>query len=162
MFRINKQTDYGIVLLTHLASSAEDRYNAPDLASETGLPLPMVSKILKLLAKDGILTSHRGVKGGYALAKEPGRVSVEEIIAALEGPVAITECIDTVSTECEHEPVCPTRANWKKINHAVRRALRDITLEEMTQPIPREKLVTLGGGLRTVDASSHDMNSITT
>jgi len=162
MFRINKQTDYGIVLLTHLAAASEERYNAPDLAAETGLPLPMVSKILKLLVKDGILTSHRGVKGGYALARNPSRISVEEIIAALEGPVAITECIEAAPTECEHEPLCPTRTNWQKINHAVRQALQGITLEEMTQPIPQEKLVTLGGRLRSSDASAREMNSITT
>lgn len=162
MFRITKQTDYGIVLLTHLATGSEERSNAPGLAEETGLPLPMVSKILKLLVKDGILTSHRGVKGGYALARDPSQVSVEEIIAALEGPVALTECIDVAATECEHEPVCPTRTNWQKINQAVRQALRDITLEEMTQPIPREKLVTLGGGLHSADATARDMNSMTT
>lgn len=162
MFRINKQTDYGIVLLTHLAASAEERYNAPDLATETGLPLPMVSKILKLLAKDGILTSHRGVKGGYALARDSSRVTVAEIIAALEGPVAITECIDAAPTECEHEPVCPTRTNWQKINQAVHRALHDITLEEMSQPIPQEKLVTLGNNPRPADASAHHVNSMTT
>jgi FeS assembly SUF system regulator len=160
MIRITKLTDYGIVLMTHLAAIAsgtpdegeEHRYNAPDLALETGLPLPMVSKILKLLARDGLLVSHRGVKGGYALARRPAEISVDEIITALEGPVAITECIETSPSDCEHEPMCPTRTNWQRINQAVREALREISLAEMTHPIRQEKLVTLGRGSARVAA----------
>lgn len=146
MIRITKLTDYGIVLMTHLASEPEGRYTAPDLASEAGLPLPMVSKILKLLARDGLLDSHRGVKGGYALARAPEEITVDRIIAALEGPIAITECIEHAPGDCDHEAVCPTRGNWQKINHAIRQALETITLAEMTQPIPRERLVSLGVG----------------
>jgi FeS assembly SUF system regulator len=154
MIRITKQTDYGIVLMTHLAAGSGRRYNAPDLAMETNLPLPMVSKILKLLARDGLLDSHRGAKGGYALARDASEITVDEIITSLEGPVAITECIDAAPGECEHEPGCPTRANWQVINRAVRRALEGITLAEMTHPIPHEKLVTLGGGrLRQAEAA---------
>jgi FeS assembly SUF system regulator len=149
MIRITKQTDYGIVLMTHLAADPERLYNAPDLATETGLPLPMVSKILKLLTRDGLLVSHRGVKGGYSLARPPARVTVDEIITALEGPVAITECIEHSPGECEHEKLCPTRGNWQLINQAVRQALERITLAEMTVPLPSEKLVTLGSGRRT-------------
>lgn len=149
MIRITKQTDYGIVLMTHLAADPERLYNAPDLATETGLPLPMVSKILKLLTRDGLLVSHRGVKGGYSLARPPARVTVDEIITALEGPVAITECIEHSPGECEHEKLCPTRGNWQLINQAVRQALERITLAEMTVPLPSEKLVSLGSGRRT-------------
>lgn len=145
MIRITKLTDYGIVLMTHLATVPDRRYNAPDLAAEAGLPLPMVSKILKLLARDGLLDSHRGVKGGYALAQPPDEITVDRIIAALEGPIAITECIEHSPGDCDHEAACPTRGNWQKINHAIRRALEKITLAEMTHPIPSEKLVTLGG-----------------
>jgi len=145
MIRITKQTDYGIVLMTHLAADPDRRYAAPDLASEAGLPLPMVSKILKILARDGLLASHRGVKGGYALARTPEEITVDRIIAALEGPIAITECIEHAPGDCDHEALCPTRGNWQKINHAIRQALETITLAEMTQPLPRERLVTLGG-----------------
>jgi FeS assembly SUF system regulator len=151
MIRITKQTDYGIVLMTHLAEDPERRYPAPDLASEAGLPLPMVSKILKLLARDGLLDSHRGVKGGYALARSPEQITVDQIIAALEGPIAITECIAHAPGDCDHEAVCPTRGNWQTINNAIRQALERITLAEMTQPISREKLVTLGGGSKTAE-----------
>jgi FeS assembly SUF system regulator len=147
MIRITKQTDYGIVLLTHLAAHGERLFNAPDLAGETRLPLPMVSKILKVLARDGLLASHRGVKGGYSLARPAEEIPVSEIIAALEGPIALTECIE-VHGDCPHESLCRVRANWQRINDAVRRALDGITLAEMAQSgtAPGDGLVTLGGG----------------
>jgi FeS assembly SUF system regulator len=146
MIRITKQTDYGIVLLTHLAAHPEQQFNAPDLAGETHLPLPMVSKILKLLAREGLLTSHRGVKGGYSLARAAEEISMARIIAALEGPIAITECVG-VESDCSHESVCTVRGNWQRINEAVRGALEGITLAEMAHP-HAPKLVTLGRGLR--------------
>jgi FeS assembly SUF system regulator len=144
MIRITKQTDYGIVLLTHLAAHAERQYAAPELAAEARLPLPMVSKILKLLARDGLLASHRGVKGGYSLARPAEEISMAEIIAALEGPIAITECI-SVESDCSHEALCPVSANWRRINEAVRTALEGVSLAEMARP-RMQKLVTLGRG----------------
>jgi FeS assembly SUF system regulator len=150
MIRITKQTDYGIVLLTHLATHHEGQYNAPDLASETRLPAPTVSKILKLLAKEGILVSHRGVKGGYSLARAPREISMAQIIAVLEGPIAITECEDEHG-DCVHESSCHVRANWHRINVAVRDALSGISLAEMALPTPSSKLVLLGGGVRPTD-----------
>lgn len=144
MIRITKQTDYGIVLLTHLAAEPERQYNAPELAAEARLPLPMVSKILKLLAREGLLVSHRGVKGGYSLARRPEAISMAQIIAALEGPIALTECI-SVEGDCSHEPLCPVRSNWRRINQAVRTALEGIALSEMAHTRP-PKLVTLGRG----------------
>lgn len=145
MIRITKQTDYGIVLLTHLAAAPERHVNAPELAGETHLPLPMVSKILKLLAREGLLDSHRGVKGGYSLSRVPEEISMAEVVSALEGPIAITECIDD-QTGCSHAPVCPVRGRWHRINAALRDALAGISLAEMAEmPRPEPKLVTLGG-----------------
>jgi FeS assembly SUF system regulator len=147
MIRITKQTDYGIVLLTHLAGAPERPVNAPELAGETHLPLPMVSKILKLLVREGLLASHRGVKGGYSLSRPPEEISMAEVVAALEGPIAITECIDDQSG-CSHSPVCPVRGRWHRINTALRDALGGISLAEMVDaapPRPEPKLVTLGG-----------------
>lgn len=151
MIRITKTTDYGIVLLTHMAESPEQRYNAPELAQDTQLPLPMVSKILKLLARENLLDSHRGVHGGYALARGPRDITVSEIIAALEGPIAITECIDDGPGECSQEAVCPLRSNWQLINTAIRSALDGLRLSDMARPLPpgsnpAERLVTLGSG----------------
>lgn len=158
MIRITKQTDYGIVLLTHLAAQPERQVNAPELAAETQLPLPMVSKILKVLVREGLLLSNRGVKGGYSLARVPRQISMAEIIAALEGPIAITECIE-VSSDCSHETLCPVRSNWHRINAAVLGALEGITLAEMTMPLPpAQRLVTLGSG-RLAAQLQADLNS---
>ncbi len=151
MIRITKTTDYGIVLLTYMAESPEQRYNASELAEDTQLPSAMVSKILKILARENLLDSHRGVNGGYSLARGPREITVSEIIAALEGPIAITECIDDSPGECSQEPVCPLRSNWQLINNAIRSALDGLRLSDMARPLPpaaspAERLVSLGGG----------------
>lgn len=144
MIRMTKQADYGIVLMTRLASEPERQFSAPELAEECQLPQPTVSKILKALTRGELLESHRGVKGGYALARDPEEISVAEIITALEGPIAITECIDDAPGECCQEPICPVRGNWQRINVAIRMALEQIKLAEMTHPIRPETLVSIG------------------
>ena len=143
MIRITKQSDYGIVLMTTLAAAPQELHNAAALAAETQLPAPTVSKILKLLARGGLLESHRGVKGGYSLARRPEAITVAEVISALEGPIAVTECIEDAPGECVQEPFCAVRGNWQRINLAIREALEAITLAEMTAPVAQ--LVTLGG-----------------
>ncbi|MEE9229850.1 MAG: SUF system Fe-S cluster assembly regulator [Acidobacteriota bacterium] len=137
MFRMTRQSDYGIVLMTRMSQQApETVYTARDLAAETKLPLPMVSKILKTLAHTELLVSHRGIKGGYCLGRAPGSISVAEIISVLEGPIAITECSVSGDGNCKLEPVCPIRENWQRINRAVLHALEGITLVEMAGPLP--------------------------
>lgn len=132
MLRITKQTDYAIVLMTRLAGRRDDVQNARDLARVVNLPLPTVSKILKAMARADLVVSHRGVKGGYTLAKEPREITVADLVEALEGPIAITECLDEVNSDCEIECSCPTRTNWQRVNSAVRDALAGIPLSEMT------------------------------
>ena len=93
MIRLSRLTDYGIVLMAHLASrEAGTTHNAREVAAEAGLPLPVVSKILKALARDGLLESQRGSKGGYSLSRAPEEITVPEMISALEGPIGLTEC----------------------------------------------------------------------
>lgn len=155
MIRITKQTDYGIVLLTHLAAHPERTFNAPELAAETGLPLPMVSKTLKMLTRESLLASHRGARGGYGLAQPASEITMTQVISALEGPIAITECIDT-SGECSHERLCPTRNNWQRINQALKEALDRISLAEMAPPVrtdPGARLVQLGRGAAIAPAA---------
>ena len=145
MIRMTKQADYGIVLLTRLAQEPSRLFNASELAADTQLPAPTVSKILKLLARSGLLTSHRGVKGGYALARSAEAISMLQIISVLDGPVAITECIDDTPGECSQESFCSVRGNWQRINGAIRSALEQITLAEMAHPGSSD-LVALGSG----------------
>lgn len=134
MIRITRQTDYGILLLSHLASRPIDEvHTAKDAARRSSIPLPMASKILKALAKAGLLASHRGVKGGYSLAVAADRISIADVIQALEGPIGITECSFNPGG-CEQESSCPVRTNWQRISVAVRDALHRIPLSDMAVP----------------------------
>jgi FeS assembly SUF system regulator len=139
MIRITKLADYGIVLMTHFAASRPKIVRtARELSLATHVPLPTVSKILKALARNGLLVSHRGVGGGFALARPADQVSVADVITALDGPIAITECL-TEENACGHEPVCSIRTNWDRINRVVRDALSDLKVSEMARlpfPVP--------------------------
>jgi FeS assembly SUF system regulator len=144
MIRISRLTDYGIVLMTHMAAHAERVHNATEVAAEAHLPAPTVSKLLRQLAKEGLLESHRGVKGGYGLARRAEEITVGHIIKALEGPVSITTCTNDSPGECEHEPLCPVRSHWYLINLAVRQALDSVTLADMVAHPRRIQLPTVG------------------
>jgi FeS assembly SUF system regulator len=152
VFRLSKLADYGIVIMTGLARRPGQQFSAGEIATESLIPQPMASKILKGLTRAGLLVSHRGAKGGYGLARPGENITVAEVITALEGPIAITECIDVGPGDCNHVPGCPMRGNWQVINRAVRRALAGITLADMARPLPQarlsdERLGTLGGGI---------------
>ena len=136
MVRLSKLTDYGMVLMSCFArGSAGSLHTARELAAESKLPLPTVSKVLKELLQSGLLVSHRGIQGGYRLAKEPDQVSLVEIISALEGPVALTECSTNVSGLCELEACCTISRNQQIISHAVRDVLAKLTLADLIQPM---------------------------
>jgi FeS assembly SUF system regulator len=133
MLRITKQTDYGILLMSLFTrDGGMGVHSARDLAESAGLPLPMVGKILKLLVKEGLLQSQRGVKGGYQLARPANEINVAQIVTALDGPISITECASEAESDCRYGDACPLQPNWMKINQAVQRALQGISLAEMT------------------------------
>jgi len=135
MFRMAKLTDYGIVLLTQFAIRQDAApLTARELAASAKLPLPTVGKLLKQLQHGGLLTSHRGTKGGYALARPASAVTVTDVIEALEGPLALTEC--QAPGVCEQESFCSIRPNWQVINRTVRDALSRVTLADMARPVP--------------------------
>ena len=139
MLRISKLTDYGTVLLAHLAANPAGVCSAADVAAATGIALPTVSKLLKSLAKSGLVTSTRGANGGYELSRSPTAISAADIIDALEGPVSITEC-SSIDSLCEHEDVCSVGGAWQRINVAIRRALNDVTLSDLLKtrsPVPQ-------------------------
>lgn len=133
MLRISKLTDYGTVVMTYLAREKDRLHAVSEIAAEIRLAAPTVSKILKQLAHEGLVVSHRGVKGGYALARRPEQISMVEIIDALEGRVGLTECGSTPGL-CAQESGCTIRTNWQRINGAVREALAGVTLAEMAEP----------------------------
>ncbi|NMO19925.1 SUF system Fe-S cluster assembly regulator [Pyxidicoccus fallax] len=147
MLRMSKMTDYGIVLMTELARAEGDTRTTRELAARTRVPLPSVSKVLKSLLQAGLVVSHRGANGGYGLARPPAELSLAELVAALEGPVALTECgVHTAGAPCELESICQVRGHWRLINNAIQEALGRLTLADLVAPAPRvpERLVGLG------------------
>lgn len=136
MVRLDKLTDYGLVLLSCIARN----HNVPlrtarDLAEESRLPQPTVSRLLQDLLKGGLLVSHRGIKGGYKLAKLPGEISVASVINVLEGPVKLTVCSSGVEGQCDLERHCAIKGNQRVINNAVRAVLEQVTLADLMQPL---------------------------
>ena len=138
MLRISKLTDYGTVLLAHLAGNTQSVCSAAGVAQATGIALPTVSKLLKSLCRAKLVVSSRGANGGYRLARAPEDISAASVIDALEGPVSITECSATDS-HCDYESVCNVGSAWQRINVAIRRALEDVSLADLLRansPVP--------------------------
>lgn len=136
MVRLEKLTDYGLVLLAYIARTPDGSLRtARDLAAESGLPQPTVSRLLQDLLKGGVLVSHRGIKGGYKLAKSPEEISVASVIVALEGPIHLTACSSDVAGACELEPHCAMKSNQRVINAAVRSVLEQLSLADLMQPL---------------------------
>lgn len=134
MLRISKLTDYAIIVLGYMAKNPEQTYAATDLADSSGVAVTTVSKVLKALTRAEVLTSTRGAKGGYQLARTPEKTTVASIIFALEGPIALTECgLD--QDACQQFSSCHIRGNWTVINRALRTALESVTLADMARPM---------------------------
>jgi FeS assembly SUF system regulator len=152
MIRMTKLTDYGIVILTHMAMEEPGSlHTAQDLSSKSRVPVPTASKLLKSLARAGLVVSHRGRNGGYGLSRDADTISVAEIISAIEGPIGLTECGTGAGSACDMEPFCAAKGRWAPINQAIERALQDVPLSAMkpvqpVQPVQPERLVRLETG----------------
>src|SRR4051794_13271153 len=131
MLRISKLTDYGTIILAHLASHSDQQLAAAEVSERTRIALPTVSKLLKKLQRTGLVTSTRGSHGGYQLALPASEVTAAKILDALEGPVAITECSGQHSS-CDLESSCSVGSAWQRVNGAIRKALNDITLAQLS------------------------------
>lgn len=134
MLRITKLTDYAVLVLSDMVRPEGDARAARDVAEATRIPQPTVSKVLKLLARGGLVASERGKNGGYRLARPADQINVADIVDAVEGPIAVTECSADSRGCCDLEGHCPTETNWVRINDAIRLALRGITLADMVRP----------------------------
>jgi len=155
MVRLGKLTDYGLVLMTCIARNrVVPLRTARDLAAESRLPVSTVSKLLKELLHCGLLVSHRGIKGGYILARDPQEISVLEIIAAIEGPMALTECSTDVIGLCGIESGCPIKSNQQIINQAIRGVLEKVTLSDLAHPLQLTPLRDANGRVVPIIAAS--------
>lgn len=131
MIRLSKLTDYAIVVMSEMARRMGTVHTVSQLAERTGVPAPTVAKLMKALAPAGLMTSHRGAAGGYALARPAESITVADIVVALDGPIALTACVEGAGEECGVERLCPMRGGWEKINRAIRNALEQVTLADM-------------------------------
>ncbi len=129
MVRLSKLTDYAVVVLMRLAAG-ERVQTSPCIATVTGIPEPTVAKVLKLLATAQLASSSRGAHGGYRLARPLAEVSVADVIAAIDGPIALTACVEG-GTCCEVSGICAVRGRWDRVNDAIRAALSAISLADM-------------------------------
>ena len=133
MIRLSRLADYGVVLMTHIASAQPVSHSAQSVARATAIPVPTASKLLSSLASAGLLAAMRGVKGGYRLARRPEEISVADIVGAIDGPIALTQCIER-GPDIASWRLCPSRTGWEVLNRSVRRAFEDVSLAHLLTP----------------------------
>jgi FeS assembly SUF system regulator len=133
MFRLSKLTDYAVVVLVRL-SEEDGVQTSPGVAVATGVPEPTVAKVLKALAAAGLVASTRGARGGYRLLRPLTAIAVSDVIAAIDGPIAMTACVEGSGGSCEASCSCKVRGRWDAVNDAVLDALSTITLADMAAP----------------------------
>ena len=131
MFKLSKLADYGIVIMAALEPQ-EAPVSASVLADQVHLPEPTVAKVLKILGAAKLVISTRGIKGGYQIDKPLSEISVKEIITAIDGPIALTACVEG-SDGCELSHMCALHGRWDQVNQAIKLALENVTLADMLQ-----------------------------
>jgi FeS assembly SUF system regulator len=152
MLRISRLTDYATVLLATLAGEPQRVQTAASLAEQTHIAAPTVSKLLKQLQRAGLVTSTRGLHGGYQLARPAAQISAAAILDALEGPVALTDC-SAGHGQCEIEASCRVGRVWQRLNLAIRRALYDVSLAQLAGlDAPPARLATLEREMKAAGA----------
>lgn len=140
MLRISKLTDYAMLIMSQMAKEPDSVLSATELAEALSLTGPTVSKILKILADAGLLKSIRGAEGGYHLARPANAISVADVIAAMEGELAVTECCESINL-CAIDSVCTMKENWRKINKMVKAFLGNVTITDMLQPLSVQRFL---------------------
>lgn len=130
MFKLNRLTDYGVVVMSQMAAR-DDLRSAQQISDSTAIPLPTVSKILHALSHAELVSAQRGASGGYRLVRPAEKIAVSEVIQALEGPIALTACVEGAESHCDVERLCPMSGGWNKVNTAIRDALSTVTLADM-------------------------------
>jgi FeS assembly SUF system regulator len=139
MLRVSRLTDYATVVMTCIAAHPADVISTAQIADESRLELPTVSKLLKALGHASLVESFRGVNGGYRLARPASEISLAQIVEALEGPIGMTEC-STSKGHCDRESQCGVRGSWQQINNVLDNALRNVSLADMLKPPPNRRI----------------------
>lgn len=130
MLRLSRLTDYGVVVLVQLGSGGAVQ-TAPGIARATGIPEPTVAKVLKILASASLVLSQRGARGGYRLARPLAQTTIADVIAAIDGPVSVTSCVEGSQESCDARCICPVHGRWGQVNDAIHQALAAITIADL-------------------------------
>lgn len=128
MLRLSNFADYGVVIMTAAARAEGSLVAASQVSGMTAIPVPTVAKLMNHLARAGLLVSHRGVAGGFALARPAAEISLADIVEAIDGPIALTHCCTDHRETCELLSHCAVRIHWEPVNRAVREALTRVSL----------------------------------
>ncbi len=132
--RLSNMADYAVVTMSAAARHCGGaRVSATELADETGIALPTTQKLVSILGKAGLLRSTRGTGGGIQLARPAAAITLADIIEAIEGPIAMTSCVESGRHDCAMEGTCSVQPHWNIVNNAVRGALNDVALTDLTQ-----------------------------
>jgi FeS assembly SUF system regulator len=134
MLRLNRMTDYAIFVLGALAHRHGVFLATAHLAEVTGLAQPTVAKVSKILLAADLVETQRGVRGGYRLTKSPVDISLVDIVEAMEGPIAVTDCVDGAQDRRAVSNCCFMSSHGNHVNLAIRNALNDVSLEDLTDP----------------------------
>lgn len=131
--RLSSLADYAVVLMSAAARHCgQARLNATLLAEETGVPLPTAQKLVSRLSAAGLLQSARGTGGGFRLARPAAAISLADIVEAVEGPIALTTCVDEERHDCALDQHCSVKPHWGVVNQAVRSALAGVSLVHLS------------------------------
>jgi len=139
MLKISKLADYAVVVMDHLAKKKDLRLSANTIAGETHLKVPVVSKVLKLLLKAGLLSSEQGFHGGYQLTRSPDLINVAQIVSAVDGQTAVTQCGEGENI-CDHDRHCALKNHWRWINQVVVNVLENLTLADMGRSLEQQPI----------------------
>jgi FeS assembly SUF system regulator len=135
--RLSSLADYAVVMMAAAARhGAAARLSATLLSAETGVPLPTAQKLVGKLSAAGLLATQRGAAGGFMLARACEAISLADIVEAVEGPIALTSCVEEGKADCALESACKVRPHWGLVNEAVRGAFASVSLASLTHPSP--------------------------
>ena len=134
MIKLNKITDYAVVILGLLSSRSPNKFSTSKISSDTGLSIPTVAKVCKLLNNANLINAGRGAHGGYFCETNPSEISVAVIVEAIDGPIAITACIEESEDLCDTQSICLLSGNWNKANNAILDALKSVSLSDLLNP----------------------------
>lgn len=140
VIKLSRLTDYAFIILSEMVRAGDERLSATAISESTGVSEPTASKVMKILAKSGVLLSVRGAKGGYVLAAVPEQISVARVVEVMEGPIALTACVEESDDRCAIETSCPLRGRWNPVNMIIQSALEGVSLQDLVEDKPHHIL----------------------